>query len=92
MTTALVVGSGQSTDLPSEPSAAPGSAIHLKYTYNHFSGRHYQPAVVPAEERSAIRDRLLLALGYAEQAAEAEAFAEASRAAQTEVLFEESTE
>jgi hypothetical protein len=83
----MVVGSGRATDVPSEPRAASVSAM-LRYSHDAFPGSRYRPVTVPADVRSGVQRRLLLAVGYAEQAAEAEALAEAGMAAQAEVLEE----
>lgn len=89
MTTAsaMVVGSGRSTDVPSEARAASVSVI-LRYRHEAFPGSHYRPTGVSGEARSNVQRRLLLAAGYAEQAAEAEAMAEIGMPAQAEVLEE----
>lgn len=83
---ALIVGSGRSTDVPSEAHAAPTDVpVSVSYTHEAFSGRQYWLSPGPIEASDAQR-RLLMALGYLEQAEEAEHFAEESLPAQTELL------
>lgn len=86
---ALAVGSGRSTDVPSEARAASGgtdTAILVSYRHEEFSGIFYRPVPVPPEVRA--DHRLLLALGYSDQASEAAAFAEESMTAQGEAIQE----
>ena len=84
----LVVGSGRSTDVPSEASAAPSTdaPVSVSYTDEAFSGSQYWLTPAPIDPVSDAQRRLLLALGYLEEAEEAERFAEESLPAQTEIL------
>lgn len=82
---ALVVGSGKSSDVPSEARAAAGATV-VRYSHDEFSGRHYRPEGVPPQARLDRERRLLLAAGYNEQAKEALVLSEYSLAAQVEVL------
>lgn len=81
----LVVGSGKSSDVPSEASAATLGTV-VRYKHDEFPGHQYRPSAVTPEARSNGQRRLLLAAGYSEQAAEARSIAEQSMAAQGEVL------
>lgn len=84
----LVVGSGRSTDVPSEASAAPSTDVPVSVSYIHevFTGSQYWLTPAPIEAVSSAQRRLLLALGYLEQAEDASNFAEESLPAQTELL------
>lgn len=84
----LVVGSGRSTDVPSEASAAPSTdaPVSVSYTHEVFSGSQYWLTPAPIEAGSTAQRRMLLALGYLEEAEKAEHFAEESLPAQTELL------
>lgn len=88
---ALGVGSGRASDVPSEAQAASRSAETLtmvRYRHDSFPGQRYRPAPVPPEARSILQRRVLMAAGYAELADEARELAEESFAAQAEALGE----
>ncbi len=79
--------------MPSEASAAPTSDVPVSVSYTHeaFSGRQYRLTPAPIEAVSDAQRRLLLALGYQEEAEEAERFAEESLSAQIELLGDDDT-